>query len=472
MVTADNKSREYGDANPTFTASYAGFKNGETLATSGVTGGPSLTTTATPTSSVSGSPYTITAALGTLAAGNYTFTFVNGQLTVTKATLTVTADSKTRTYGDANPTFTASYGSFKNGETLATSGVTGSPSLTTTATPTSPVSGSPYTITAALGTLAAANYRFTFVNGQLTVLKRDASVTPDAKSKTYGDADPTLTGTLSGFVAADSVAATYSRTAGETVAGSPYTISATLSPPGVLGNYTITYNTAAFTITPRPASVTPNAASKIYGYPDAALTGTLSGFVAADNVTATYSRTTGETVAGSPYTISATLSPAGILGNYDITYNTANFTITARQIAVTADAKTKVYGNADPALTYQITSGTLVVGDSFTGALTRVTGEAVGTYAIQQGTLALSSNYVLTYVGANLTITARPITVTADAKTKVYGNADPALTYQITSGSLAVSDTVHGALARVAGENVGTYPIQHATLALNANDLL
>src|SRR5437899_306378 len=119
-----------------FTASYAGFKNGETLATSGVTGSPSLTTTATPTSSVSGSPYTITVAVGSLAAGNYTFTFVNGQLTITKATLTVTADDKTRTYGDSNPTFTASYAGFKNGETLATSGVTGSPSLTTTATPT------------------------------------------------------------------------------------------------------------------------------------------------------------------------------------------------------------------------------------------------------------------------------------------------------------------------------------------------
>ena len=45
-------------------------------------------------------------------------------------------------------------------------------------------------------------------------------------------------------------------------------------------------------------------------------------------MTATYSRTAGETVAGSPYTISATLSPAGVLSNYNITYNTANFTIT------------------------------------------------------------------------------------------------------------------------------------------------
>ena len=44
-------------------------------------------------------------------------------------------------------------------------------------------------------------------------------------------------------------------------------------------------------------------------------------------MTATYSRTAGETVAGGPYTISATLSPAGVLSNYNITYNTASFTI-------------------------------------------------------------------------------------------------------------------------------------------------
>ena len=113
------------------------------------------------------------------------------------------------------------------------------------------------------------------------------------------------------------------------MADGPYTISATLSPAGVLSNYSITYNTASFTIDPKPASVTPNAASKIYGDADPAFTGTLTGFLAGDGVTATYSRTAGESVAGSPYIISATLSPAGVLSNYSITYNTASFTIVA-----------------------------------------------------------------------------------------------------------------------------------------------
>src|SRR5439155_5762901 len=121
--------------------------------------------------------------------------------------------------------------------------------------------------------------------------------------------------------------ASYSRAAGETVAGNPYTISAALSPVGVLGNYQISYMTAVFTIAKQTASVTPNAKSKTYGDADPTLTGTLSGFLAADGVTGTYSRAPGETVAGGPYTISATLSPPGVLGNYQITYNTAEFTI-------------------------------------------------------------------------------------------------------------------------------------------------
>src|SRR5258706_8215250 len=120
----------------------------------------------------------------------------------------------------------------------------------------------------------------TYNTAAFNITPKAASVTPDAASKEYGSADPAFTGTLTGFLGADGVTATYSRTAGETVASSPYTISAVLSPAGVLSNYTITYNTAAFTINPKLASVTPNAASKEYGSADPAFTGTLTGFLA------------------------------------------------------------------------------------------------------------------------------------------------------------------------------------------------
>lgn len=59
-----------------------------------------------------------------------------------------------------------------------------------------------------------------------------------------------------------------------------------------------------------------------------------------------------------------------------------------------------------------------------------------------------------------------PITVTADSFSRIYGTTDPILTYHITSGSLSGTDTFSGSLARVPGENVGTYTISLGTLSL------
>jgi RHS repeat-associated protein len=85
-VTANNASRVYDTANPTLTASYSGFVNGDTQSV--LSGSPTLTTLAGTSSTVAG--YTITAAAGTLTASNYTFSFVNGTLTVNQATPTIT----------------------------------------------------------------------------------------------------------------------------------------------------------------------------------------------------------------------------------------------------------------------------------------------------------------------------------------------------------------------------------------------
>ncbi|MBK7710044.1 MAG: hypothetical protein IPJ37_03060 [Bacteroidales bacterium] len=93
-------------------------------------------------------------------------------------------------------------------------------------------------------------------------------------------------------------------------------------------------------------------------------------------------------------------------GNYTLEFSPAVFTITPKAITVTADAKSKVYGEADPDLTYEITSGELVAnGDAFVGALSREPGEEIGIYQIIQGTLSLGANYDLTFEGAELEIT-------------------------------------------------------------------
>src|SRR5207302_10838786 len=135
------------------------------------------------------------------------------------------------------------------------------------------------------------------------------------------------------------------------------------------------------------------------------------------------------------------IAPVTLLtdANYPLTFANGTLAVTKRAVTVTGDAKSKTYGAADQALTYQVTAGSLANNDTFTGALTRAAGEGTGTYAILQGTLALNASYQLSFAGANLPITMRAVTVTADAKSKVYGEADPTLTYQVTSGTLVGS---------------------------------
>ncbi len=165
-VTADDKSKTYGAPVPSLTYTYSGLVNGDTDAVfSGA-----LTTTATAGSDVGTYPID----QGSLSAGpNYSVLYARGTLSVTPATLTVSANGGVRSYGRPNPPLTASYSGFVNGETLATSGVTGSPTLTTSA-----AAGSApglYLISVGLGTLAASNYNFQLVNGILTVTRAPTS---------------------------------------------------------------------------------------------------------------------------------------------------------------------------------------------------------------------------------------------------------------------------------------------------------
>jgi hypothetical protein len=238
-------------------------------------------------------------------------------------------------------------------------------------------------------------------------------------------------------------------------------------------NYELTeVSTAVAAISPRPITVTAEAKTKVYGDNDPALTHILKAgsLVQGETLTGELQREYGENVG--VYAINQNSLTAG--ANYIITYESANLTITSRAIAITADAQSKTYGDLDPAtLTYQITAGELINGDSFTGSLSRVAGENVGSYAITQGNVVLSTNYALTYNGANLSINPLGVTVSAEAKEKYCGQADPALTFvsspavgaQLANGDL-ISFT--GSLTREAGEAVGSYAINQGTLA-NSN---
>jgi len=364
-----------------FTASYNGFVNGQTLATSDVGGAPALATAADTNSLVG--PFDITAGLGSLTSTNYSFVFSNGTLTVAQAAITVTAENQSRLYGAANPTFTASYTGFVNGDTAAV--ISGSPTLTTAADTNSPVGG--YVITNTLGSLSATNYAFTLVNGTLTINQTLLVIAANNDAKTYD--------------------------------GNPYTT-----------NNGVTYT------------------GFVNGETAAALGGSLS-----------YGGTSqGATNAGG-YTI----IPFGqISSNYSINYTNGTLTINPLGVTVTANPQTKVYGTSDPVLTYSVMPS-LVTGDSFIGSLSRASGETVNSYAINQGTLALSANYTLNYTGANLAITPASLSITANSTNKVYGQTVTFAGTEFTPSELQFSDSVTGATLTSAGATstaaLGSYAI-------------
>ncbi len=444
-VTADAKSKTYGDADPAFTYQITQGSLAFSDAFSG-----SL-------SRVAGEnvgPYGITQGSLTLGS-NYDLSFVGADLTIGQRAVEVMADAKSKTYGDADPAFTYQ---ITQGSLAFSDAFSGSLSR---------VAGEnvgPYGITQGSLTLGS-NYDLSYVGADLTIGQRVVEVTADAKSKTYGDADPAFTYqiTQGSLAFSDAFSGSLSRVAGENVG--PYGITQGSLTLG--SNYDLSFVGADLTIGQRAVEVMADAKSKTYGDADPAFTYqiTQGSLAFSDAFSGSLSRVAGENVG--PYGITQGSLTLG--SNYDLSYVGADLTIGQRVVEVTADAKSKTYGDADPAFTYQITQGSLAFSDAFSGSLSRVAGENVGPYGITQGSLTLGSNYDLSFVGADLTIGQRAVEVTADAKSKTYGDADPAFTYQITQGSLAFSDAFSGSLSRVAGENVGPYGITQGSLTLGSN---
>ncbi|HBO3651697.1 TPA: filamentous hemagglutinin N-terminal domain-containing protein [Pseudomonas aeruginosa] len=466
-VIADAKTKVYGDADPSLTYQVSGLKNGDTAGA--VLNGGSLSRVAGENVGVYGINQ---GGLG-LVSANYDLSYQGNNLTITKALLNVIADAKTKVYGDADPALTYQVSGLKNGDTAGA--VLNGGGLSRVAGENVGV----YGINQGDLALNSGNYDLSYQGNNLTITKALLNVIADAKTKVYGDADPSLTYQVSGLKNGDTAGAVLNggglvRVSGENVGN--YAI----QQGGlglVSGNYDLAYQGNNLTITKALLNVIADAKTKVYGDADPSLTYQVSGLKNGDTagsiLTGGLNRAAGENVG--VYGINQG-DLALNSGNYDLSYQGNNLTITKALLNVIADAKTKVYGDADPSLTYQVsglkngdTAGAVLNG----GSLSRVAGENVGVYGINQGDLALNSgNYDLSYQGNNLTITKALLNVIADAKTKVYGDADPSLTYQVSglkNGDSAGS-ILTGGLNRAAGENVGVYGINQGDLALNSGN--
>ncbi len=266
-----------------------------------------------------------------------------------------------------------------------------------------------YSIT--LGTVSSSLYSLTFVQRDFEISPLSVLVTPtSSQSKTYGDTDPSLTfssspavGSTLSNTASISFTGALNRTLGENVG----TYSITL---GTLTNtnYSITYNAEDFEISPLSVLVTPTSSqSKTYGDTDPSLTfssspavGSTLSNTASISFTGALNRTLGENVGTYSITL-GTLTNT----NYSLSYNSADFEISQKAITIIGSMVSKSIGDSDPTNTLSHTTDIdVVIGDSPTGTLTRVLGESLGTYVINQNTLTYGSNYIESFIPGLLTI--------------------------------------------------------------------
>ena len=454
-ITADAKSKQYGQADPALTYQ---------VTTGSLIVGDSISGALARNSGSGVGSYTITQGSLSLSA-NYNLTFVSANLSVTAKPITITANSlQTKVYGESDPTFQyeITNGSLESGDSL--SGSLSRSSGSTVGT---------YALN--IGTLANSNYEISFVSANFAITRKPITITASAKTKVYDQADPSLvfTVTSGSLVGSDSLSGSLSRVSGENVGTYAITQGSVAN-----SNYDISYVGADLTIERASQNALSLTTSQIT-YETSVVLGSNGGSgTGAVTYSVSSAGTAGCSIAGD------TLSATGDVGttctvtvtkalsaNYNVaTSSAATITVINRSITVTATSARKNYGDADPELAYTITSGALVAGDTLTGALNRASGESVGTHSITQGTLA-NASYTITYVGANLTIDRRPITVRAANKTKVFGQTDPSLTYEITSGNLIGSDNLTGSISRNSGENVGSYAIGRGSLVNNSYEI-
>ncbi|SHN13824.1 YDG domain-containing protein, partial [Roseibium suaedae] len=217
------------------------------------------------------------------------------------------------------------------------------------------------------------------------------------------------------------------------------------------GNYAIASSlTTTASITPKTLTVNALAASMIYGDAMPGLSFTVTGYAGSDNMslmTGALSTSGGSGSNAGTYAISQGSLSAG--GNYQIAFTGADLVINRRAVTVTANNLTRPEDVANPLLTYALTSGSLVAGDSFTGALATSAGlsSPIGTYLISQGSLALNSNYDLTFVPGTLTISGE-IVMPQIFTPQAYESQPP----------LATPEGVPSQSCQVGGGGGGVYP--------------
>ncbi len=234
-----------------------------------------------------------------------------------------------------------------------------------------------------------------------------------------------------------------------------------------IGNYTGT-KTQTFTIVAKAASTLTIEAIANQTYTGSLITPTL---VVKDGST-TLTLGTDYTVAYSNNTNvgTATVTITGT-GNYADT-KTQTFNITPKALTIRASNTSKIYGEANPSLSFTYTG--LVTGDTEIDDLPSISTPATLTSGVGSYRIILSGgadpNYTITRVEGTLEVTPAPLSLTVIPATKIYGQADPRFAYSVQGLKGTDTETVlRGALDRELGEDPGIYRINQGTVSAGPN---
>lgn len=345
---------------------------------------------------------------------------------ITQASLTITANDLSKTYGQTT-TFTGTEFTptgLQNGETV------GSATLASAgASPTANVESSPYSITVSAatgGTFNPANYNINYVSGSLTIDPATLVYNANLASRTYGAANPSLSGTVTGFVNGETQAtATTGTLAFATPAGATSNVgNYAINGEGLtanFGNYTFTQapgNATALSITQAPLTVTANNASKTYGQTvtfagtEFTASGLQNGETVGNVALASAGAAPTATVASSPYSITASSATGGTFNaaNYSINYTNGSLTIDPATLTYNANLASRTVNVANPPLSGTVTGfvNSETQASATTGTLAFTTpadiNSSVGKYAINgSGLIANYGNYVFVQAPGNAT---------------------------------------------------------------------
>ena len=222
---------------------------------------------------------------------------------------------------------------------------------------------------------------------------------------------------------------------------SNYVITAGLNDPNLaLTNYTVTTNNGALTIGPAALSVVPDNQTSVYGSAIPALTGTLSGVVNNDNITASYltSEVTNCCVGG--YAIVQLLNDPNLaLTNYTVSATNGVLTVSPAGLSHHGgQPRRRAYGAANPALTASYHGFVEWATHDERGwrgyrcwARWRTPTAPVGGYPITVSGAA-AANHLISYVPGTLSVGPAELLVSANDASRAYGATNPVFTASYT----------------------------------------